>query len=79
MLDLVKKKEMRGLLVSFLIIALSIFLIIRPDQMIETLIRVIGLFVLVCGVFDFTNYFVKKDAGWQDKIIELVDGKQDEE
>ena len=61
MLDLVKKKEMRGLLVSFLIIALSIFLIIRPDQMIETLIRVIGLFVLVCGVFDFTNYFVKKD------------------
>ena len=61
MLDVVKKKEMRGLLVSFLIIALSIFLIIRPDQMIETLIRVIGLFVLVCGVFDFTNYFVKKD------------------
>ena len=68
MLDVIKKKEMRGLLVSFLIIVLSVFLILRPDQMIETLIRVIGLFVLVCGVFDFTNYFIKKDDS---KMIDM--------
>ena len=61
MIDLIKKKEIKGILVSVLLIALAIFLIIKPDQMIETLIRVIGLFILVCGVFDFTNYIIKKD------------------
>ena len=61
MTDLIKKKEIKGILVSILLIALSIFLILRPEEIIATLLRVIGILVLIFGVFDSMSYFAKKD------------------
>ena len=61
MIDLIKKKELKGILVSLAIIALAVFLILKPEEIITSLLKVIGIFVLIFGVFDFTNYFVTKD------------------
>lgn len=61
MTDIIKRKEIKGILVSLALIALSIFLILKPEEMVVTLLRVIGIFVLIFGVFDFTNYFIVKD------------------
>ncbi len=61
MMDVIKKKEIKGILVSILLIVLGIFLIIKPIEIIETLLKVIGLFLLICGVFDFANYFTLKN------------------
>ena len=60
MADIIKRKEIKGILVSLVLIALSIFLILKPEEMVVTLLRVIGIFVLIFGVFDFTNYFIVK-------------------
>ena len=61
MKELIRKKEIKGILVSVLLIVLSIFLILKPEEMISTLLKVIGIFVLIAGAFDFVNYFLNKD------------------
>ena len=67
MKNIIKRKEIESILVSILLIALSVFLIMRPIEIINTLIKVIGMILLICGVFDFTTYFVTKK-----KILYLI-------
>ncbi len=61
MIDLIKKKEIKGILVSVLLIALSIFLILKPEEIISSLLRVMGILVLVFGLIDSASYFAKQD------------------
>ena len=80
MKDIIKKKEIKGILGSLLLIVLSVFLMLKPIEIIGTLIKVIGMILLICGVFDFTNYFVNKkeeslfDYGLVKGIIEITTG-----
>lgn len=80
MKDIIKKKEIKGMLGSVLLIVLSIFLMLKPIEIIGTLIKVIGMILLICGVFDFANYFVNKkeeslfDYGLVKGIIEITIG-----
>ena len=80
MKDIIKKKEIKGILGSLLLIVLSVFLMLKPIEIIGTLIKVIGMILLICGVFDFANYFVKKkeeslfDYGLVKGIIEITIG-----
>ncbi len=80
MKDIIKKKEIKGILGSLLLIVLSIFLMLKPIEIIGSLIKVIGMILLICGVFDFTNYFVNKkeeslfDYGLVKGIIEITIG-----
>lgn len=80
MKDIIKKKKIKGILGSLLLIVLSVFLMLKPIEIIGTLIKVIGMILLICGVFDFTNYFVNKkeeslfDYGLVKGIIEITIG-----
>ena len=80
MKEIIKKKEIKGILGSLLLIVLSVFLMLKPIEIIGTLIKVIGMILLICGVFDFTNYFVNKkeeslfDYGLVKGIIEITIG-----
>ena len=80
MKDIIKKKEIKGILGSLLLIVLSVFLMLKPIEIIGTLIKVIGMILLICGVFDFTNYFINKkeeslfDYGLVKGIIEITIG-----
>ena len=80
MKDIIKKKEIKGILGSLLLIVLSVFLMLKPIEIIGTLIKVIGMILLICGVFDFANYFVNKkeeslfDYGLVKGIIEITIG-----
>ena len=80
MKDIIKKKEIKGILGSLLLIVLSIFLMLKPIEIIGSLIKVIGMILLICGVFDFANYFVNKkeeslfDYGFVKGIIEITIG-----
>ena len=80
MKDIIKKKEIKGILGSLLLIVLSVFFMLKPIEIIGTLIKVIGMILLICGVFDFTNYFVNKkeeslfDYGLVKGIIEITIG-----
>ena len=80
MKDIIKKKEIKGILGSLLLIVLSIFLMLKPIEIIGSLIKVIGMILLICGVFDFANYFVNKkeeslfDYGLVKEIIEITIG-----
>ena len=80
MKDIIKKKEIKGILGSLLLIVLSVFLMLKPIEIIGSLIKVIGMILLICGVFDFTNYFVNKkeeslfDYGLVKVIIEITIG-----
>ena len=69
MIDLIKRKEIKGILVSILLIVLGVFLILKPLEIIGTLVQVIGVILLICGVFDFVNYFSLKD---EDKLIDYT-------
>ena len=57
MKDIIKKKEIKGIFVSLLLIVLSVFLIMKPEEIIKTLIQVMGIIILLCGVIDFAGYF----------------------
>lgn len=57
MLEIIKKKEIKGIFVSLLLIVLGVFLIIKPLEIIKTLIQIMGIILLLCGVIDFMNYF----------------------
>lgn len=59
--DIIKTKEIKSILISILLIALAVFLMMKPLEIVSTLIKVIGMCVLICGVFDFLNYFFKKE------------------
>lgn len=80
MKDIIKKKEIKGILGSLLLIVLSVFLMLKPIEIIGSLIKVIGMILLICGVFDFANYFVNKkeeslfDYGLVKGIIEITIG-----
>lgn len=80
MKDIIKKKEIKGILGSLLLIVLSVFLMLKPIEIIGFLIKVIGMILLICGVFDFANYFVNKkeeslfDYGLVKGIIEITIG-----
>lgn len=53
---------------------------LKPIEIIGSLIKVIGMILLICGVFDFANYFVNKkeeslfDYGLVKGIIEITIG-----
>ena len=80
MKHIIKKKESKGILGSLLLIVLSVFLMLKPIEIIGSLIKVIGMILLICGVFDFANYFVNKkeeslfDYGLVKGIIEITIG-----
>lgn len=80
MKDIIKKKEIKGILGSLLLIVLSVFLMLKPIEIIGSLIKLIGMILLICGVFDFANYFVNKkeeslfDYGLVKGIIEITIG-----
>lgn len=59
--DIIKTKEIKSILISILLIALAVFLMMKPLEIVSTLIKVIGMCVLICGAFDFLNYFFKKE------------------
>ena len=63
MVNSIKGKEIKSILFDILLIALAVFLMLRPLEIVSTLIKVMGIFILVCGVFDFINYFFNKDDG----------------
>ncbi len=67
--NIIKKKEIKGILVSILLIVLGTFLLLKPLEIIETLLKVIGIFLLICGVLDFTNYFTLKN---EEKIFDYT-------
>lgn len=61
MKEIIKKKELKGIFASLLLIVLGVFLIIKPDEIIKTLIQVMGIILLLIGVIDFMNYFRMSD------------------
>lgn len=61
MKDVIKKKQIKGIFVSILLIVLGIFLIIKPDDILQKLIQVMGIILLLCGVIDFMGYFKMSD------------------
>lgn len=69
MIDLIKRKEIKGILVSILFIVLGVFLFIKPLELIETLLKVIGIILLIGGLFDFMNYFRLSS---EDRIIDYT-------
>lgn len=77
--SVIKQKEIKGILLSILLIGLAIFLMLKPMEIISTLIKIIGIFILICGVFDFANYLIKKenklvDYGLIKGVMELTIG-----
>ncbi len=61
MKEIIKKKEIKGIFASILLIVLGIFLIMKPDEILKTLIQVMGIILLLMGAFDFMSYFKMSD------------------
>lgn len=61
MKEIIKKKEIKGIFISILLIVLGTFLIIKPDEILKTLIQIMGIILLLCGVIDFMGYFRMSD------------------
>ena len=61
MKEIIKKKEIKGIFASFLLIVLGIFLVIKPNEIVKTLIQVMGIILLLLGTIDFMNYFKMSD------------------
>ena len=61
MKEIIKKKEIKGIFISILLIVLGIFLIMKPDEILKTLIQIMGIILLLCGVIDFMGYFKMSD------------------
>ena len=57
MKEIIKKKEIKGIFISILLILLSVFIIMRPNEIITNLIKVIGIVLILIGTIDFMNYF----------------------
>lgn len=57
MKEIIKKREIKGIFISILLVALSIFIIMKPDEIITNLIKVIGIALILIGTIDFMNYF----------------------
>ena len=55
MKEIIKKREIKGIFISLLLILLSVFIIMRPNEIISNLIKVIG--IILIGTIDFMNYF----------------------
>lgn len=80
MKEIIKKKEIKGIFISILLIVLGVFLIMKPDEILKTLIQVMGIILLLCGVIDFMGYFKMSDEeklfnyGIMKGILELCIG-----
>lgn len=81
MKDIIKKKEIKGILGTLYLLYISHFFDVKTYRdLIGSLIKVIGMILLICGVFDFANYFVNKkeeslfDYGLVKGIIEITIG-----
>lgn len=80
MKEIIKKKEIKGIFISILLIVLGGFLIIKPDEILKTLIQVMGIILLLCGAIDFMSYFKMSDEeklfnyGIMKGILELCIG-----
>lgn len=57
MKEIIKKKELKGIFVSLLLIVLAVFLMMKPLEIVKTLIQAMGIILLICGCIDFMNYF----------------------
>ena len=57
MKEIIKTKEIKGIFISLLLILLSVFIIMRPNEIITNLIKVIGIVLILIGTIDFMNYF----------------------
>lgn len=66
MIDIIKRKEIKGIFSSLLLIVLACFLIARPLDIVNTLIKIMGIILLLFGIIDFMNYFRMSD---EEKVI----------
>jgi len=57
MKEIIKRKEIKGIFSSLLLIVLACFLIAKPLEIVSTLIKVMGIIILLFGLIDFMNYF----------------------
>ena len=64
MKEIIKKKELKGIFVSLLLIVLGVFLIIKPLEIVKTLIQIMGIILLLSGCIDFMNYFRMSEELW---------------
>lgn len=61
MKEIIKKKEIKGIFASILLIVLGIFLIMKPEEIVKTLIQIMGIILILIGAVDFMNYFRMSD------------------
>lgn len=66
MKEIIKRKELKGIFSSLLLIVLACFLIYRPLEIVNTLIKIMGIVLLVFGLIDFLNFFRMSD---EEKLI----------
>ena len=57
MKEIIKKKEIKGIFISILLIALSIYIIMKPNQIVINLIKIMGIVLILVGTIDFMNFF----------------------
>ncbi len=57
MIEIIKNKEIKGIFTSLLLMVLGILLMLKPLEIVESLIKIMGIIILLCGVLDFLNYF----------------------
>ena len=57
MIEIIKNKEIKGIFTSLLLMVLGILLMLKPLEIVESLIKIMGIVILLCGVLDFLNYF----------------------
>ncbi len=61
MKEIIKKKEIKGIFVSLLLIVLAVFLMMKPLEIVKTLIQAMGIILLICGCIDFMSYFKRSE------------------
>ncbi len=61
MKEIIKRRELKGILVSLLLIVLGVFLMMKPLEIVNTLIKIMGIILLLCGFLDSLNYFRDKE------------------
>jgi len=66
MKEIIKRKEIKGIFSSLLLIVLACFLIYNPLEIVNTLIKIMGIVLLIFGLIDFLNFFRMTD---EEKLI----------
>ena len=61
MKEIIKKREIKGIFISALLIVLGIFLMMKPEEIVNTLIKIMGIILILCGALDSLSYFKNKE------------------